>query len=168
MVFTLFIHTSQGYDYSILVVSSTAYIITTLFQLNLEAIKSASIKLQQQLYNTSNGSMSNDVLEIKWPVGVPESENPETRHDIVPWQLLNLTHQFMPDHEQNTKLLSPLEAKDLMKILNHTLVYAKKQFNDLHYIRAHSIYRRFDAVRGMTYQLHLNFLTNNGKEVLKR
>lgn len=168
MVFTLYIHTSQGYAYLILVFIINFIIMTTLFQLNLETIKSASIKLQQQLLNTSNGSMSNDVLEIKWPVGVPESDNPETRHDIVPWHLLNLTHQFMPDHEQNTKLLSPLEAKDLMKILNHTLVYAKKQFNDLNYIRAHSIYRRFDAVRGMTYQLHLNFLSNNGRELLKR
>lgn len=139
-----------------------------LFQLNLETIKTASMKLQHQLHNISNGSISNDILEIKWPVGVPESDNPETRHDIVAWQLLNLTHQFMPDHEQNTKLLTPLEATDLMKILNHTLVYAKKQYKDLDYIRTHSIYRRFDAVRGMTYQLHLNFLTNQGVVVLKR
>lgn len=131
-------------------------------------IKSSSIKLQQQLHNISNGFISNDILEVKWPEGVPESDNPETRHDIVAWQLLNLTHQFMPDHEQNTKPLSPLEAKDLMNILNHTLVYAKKQYNDLNYIRANSIYRRFDAVRGMTYQLHLNFMTEHGTVVLKR
>lgn len=74
----------------------------------------------------------------------------------------------MPDHEQNTKLLSALESKDLMNVLNHTLVYAKKQHRDLSFIRAHSIYRRFDAVRGMTYQLHLNFMTEHRNVVLKR
>lgn len=137
-------------------------------QLNLETIKSSSVKLQQQMHRISNGSISNDILEIKWPEGVPESDNPETRHDIVAWQLLNLTHQFMPDHEQNTKPLSTLEAKDLMNILNHTLVYAKKQHSSLSFVRTHSIYRRFDAVRGMTYQLHLNFLTQHGHEVVKR
>lgn len=139
-----------------------------LLQLNLERIKSASITLQQQLHNISNGSISNDILEVKWPEGVPESDSPETRHDIVAWQLLNLTHQFMPDHEQNTRPLSPLEAKDIMNILNHTLVYAKKQHNDLDFVRPHSIYRRFDAVRGMTYQLHLNFMTKQEIVVLKR
>ncbi len=139
-----------------------------LLQLNLETLKASSIKLQQQIHNISNGTISNDILEVKWPVGVPDSNNPETRHDIVPWQLLNLTHQFMPDHEQNTKRLSPLEAKDLMNVLNHTLVYAKKQHNDLNFVGTHSIYRRFDAVRGMTYQLHLNFMTEHGTMVLKR
>lgn len=74
----------------------------------------------------------------------------------------------MPDHEHNTKPLSPLDAKDLMNVLNHTLVFAKKQHNDLNFIRTHSIYRRFDAVRGMTYQMHLNFMTKQGKTVLKR
>lgn len=134
----------------------------------METIKSSSIKLQQELHNISNGSLSNDILEVKWPEGVPESDNPETRHDIVAWQLMNLTHQFMPDHEQNTKPLSPLEAKDVMNILNHTLVFAKKQHNDLSFIRTHSIYRRFDAVRGMNYQLHLNFMNSRGIVVLKR
>lgn len=74
----------------------------------------------------------------------------------------------MPDHEQNTKPLSPLEAKDVMNILNHTLVFAKKQHGDLNFIRTHSIYRRFDAVRGMNYQLHLNFMGSRGAVVLKR
>lgn len=74
----------------------------------------------------------------------------------------------MPDHEHNTKPLSALEAKDLMNVLNHTLLYAKKEHNDLNYVRTHSIYRRFDAVRGMTYQLHLNFMNEHGMTVLKR
>lgn len=120
------------------------------------------------MHSISNGSISNDILEIKWPEGVPESDNPETRHDIVAWQLLNLTHQFMPDHEQNTKPLSAVEAKDLMNVLNHTLVVAKKNHRDLNFSGTHSIYRRFDAVRGMTYQLHLNFFTQEGDTVLKR
>ncbi|KAJ6638640.1 Chondroitin sulfate synthase 2, partial [Pseudolycoriella hygida] len=136
-------------------------------RLNLEAIKSSSMKLKHQIHNISNGSISNGILEVKWPEGVPESENPETRHDIVPWQFLNLTHQFMPDHEQITKMHSLLEANDLKNILNHTIVYAKKLHNDLHFLRTHSMYRRFDAVRGMTYQLHLNFKSSQGDVVLK-
>lgn len=199
-------------------------------------IKSSSAKLRQQLHSISNGSISNDILEVKWPEGVPESvwffgaqfffsriffiqflvitswwlinnrqlrnskttllcnkraatysineritchhltfnkflhqNKPETRHDIVIWQLMNLTHQFMPDHEHNTKPLSELEIKDLTNVLNHTMLFAKKRYSDLQFVRTHSIYRRFDAVRGMTYRMHLNFMTEHGRTtVLKR
>lgn len=82
-------------------------------QLHLENIKSQSIELEKNVYKIANGTISNDILEIKWPLGVPESASPETRHDILPWIFLNLTHQFMPDHEHNTKMLSANDADDL-------------------------------------------------------
>lgn len=84
-----------------------------LFQLHLENIKSQNIELEKNAYKISNGTISNDILEIKWPLGVPESASPETRHDILPWIYLNLTHQFVPDHEHNTKSLSVNDADDL-------------------------------------------------------
>lgn len=79
----------------------------------MEEIKSRSIRLERNAYNISNGTISNDILEIKWPLGVPNSRTPETRHDILPWTMFNLTHQFMPDHELNSIALSKNDAEDL-------------------------------------------------------
>lgn len=63
----------------------------------------------------------------------------------------------MPDHELNTRPLSLSDAADLQKVLNRTVLYAMKG-QQLIFVDMHSAYRRFDPVRGMDYQLHLNFV----------
>lgn len=81
-------------------------------QLHLEAIKSQQFELEENAKSISNGTISNDILEMRWPLGVPESRRPEIRHDIITWTFLNETHQLMPDHEQNSKPLSKVDAED--------------------------------------------------------
>lgn len=76
-------------------------------------LKSQQIELENNAKTISNGTISNNILEIRWPLGVPESKRPEIRHDIIPWTFLNETHQFMPDYELNTKLLSRIDAEDM-------------------------------------------------------
>lgn len=51
----------------------------------------------------------------------------------------------------------------LQKVLNRTVVFAMKgAANRLTFVDMHSAYRRFDPVRGMDYQLHLNFIDAQG------
>lgn len=63
-----------------------------------------------------NGTIPNDILEIRWPLGVPQSETPETRYDIISWVYLNLTHSFMWDSENNVKELPKIEQEDIQVI----------------------------------------------------
>lgn len=60
---------------------------------------------------------------------------------------------------------------DLQRVIERTLVEAKKKYPHLKYKRLHSAYRKFDPVRGMDYQLHFTFEDNresSGKSIIKR
>lgn len=105
----------------------------------------------------SNGSIKNDILEVRWPVGVPPESVPETRFDVSVWTAMNMTHSFNYDPETNVRLLSKVDAQDIEKILNRTLILAGTKHPNLKFVDVHSIYRRFDPVRGMDYKLMLNF-----------
>lgn len=83
-------------------------------QLHLEANKARSVRLTALAANISNGTLSNEVLELRWPLGVPEAVRPETRHDLQPWQTLNATHLLMPDHERNVGALATVDGVDLL------------------------------------------------------
>lgn len=104
-----------------------------------------------------NGTIRNDILEVRWPVGVPPESVPETRFDVSVWTAMNRTHSFNYDPETNVKPLSKVDALDLEKILNRTLILAESKHPHLRFHDIHSIYRRFDPVRGMDYKLLLNF-----------
>lgn len=89
-----------------------AYLWLYQFQLYLESNKAQSIKLDENARRISGSTISNDILEIRWPLGVPPPSYPETRHDIIIWTHLNETHQFMPDSESNIKQLSEVDRED--------------------------------------------------------
>lgn len=72
------------------------------------------------------------------------------------WHLINRTHIFLPNGENNVETLSTIESLDLDKVLEITVQYAKTKFPTMINTGIHSIYRRFDATRGMDYQIHLN------------
>lgn len=111
--------------------------------------------MEQKSYRIANGTISNNILEIRWPLGVPLASAPETRHDILMWHLLNHTHIFLPNGDNNVEPLSSIELMDLEKVLEITKQYAKTKYPTMLNVGIHSIYRRFDATRGMDYQIHL-------------
>lgn len=62
---------------------------------------------------TTKHHISNDILQVRWPIGVPMQSKPETRHDLLLWSLMNETHQITPDSENNVKLLSRIDQEDI-------------------------------------------------------
>lgn len=82
-------------------------------QLNLEAIYAESKQLDKKVRAISNGTIPNDILEIRWPLGVPPESAPETRHDLLAWSLMNETHHIMPNFDDNVKELSKVDQEDI-------------------------------------------------------
>ncbi|TDG41640.1 hypothetical protein AWZ03_011938 [Drosophila navojoa] len=136
---------------------------------HLDMVRQRGYALEQKSYRIANGSISNKILEIRWPLGVPPPSAPETRHDMLTWQLLNETHSMLPNANSDHAVapLSRIEALDFAKVLEITLQYAAQKYPKLRYESLHSAYRKFDATRGMDYQLHLN-LYEGGSDVAKR
>lgn len=97
------IHVEKSYDFCFLQYG----------QLHLESRKAESVRLTQKTIHISNGTLSNAVLEVRWPLGVPPAVRPDTRHDLQSWQVLNETHFVMPDHEHNVAALPAVDAVDL-------------------------------------------------------
>lgn len=60
-----------------------------------------------------NGTISNDILQVRWPLGVPAPSMPESRYDLLTWSLMNETHQIMPNSEDNVKQLSKMDQEDI-------------------------------------------------------
>lgn len=81
--------------------------------MNLEAVYAESKKLDETVHQFLNGSISNDILEIRWPLGVPAQSLPDTRHDLLVWSLLNETHQIMASSEENVVELSKIDQEDI-------------------------------------------------------
>lgn len=85
-----------------------------ILQLNLEAIHWQSHRLENSVKQIlMNGSISNDILQLRWPLGVPPPSQPETRHDLQTWSLMNQTHQIMANSEQNIRLMSETDQEDI-------------------------------------------------------
>ncbi|XP_030381520.1 chondroitin sulfate synthase 2 isoform X2 [Scaptodrosophila lebanonensis] len=124
---------------------------------HLEMVQQRGYALEHKSYRIANGSISNNILEIRWPLGVPPASAPETRHDILTWQLINGTHSFLPNAEHVVAPLSRIDALDFEKVLEIALQYAAQKHPKLQYHSLHTAYRKFDSTRGMDYQLHLNF-----------
>jgi len=141
------------------------YINPFALQHHLEKVQERGYALEQKSYRIANGSISNKILEIRWPLGVPPPSAPETRHDILTWQLLNGTHSFLPhgNAEHAVAPLSKIEALDFAKVLEIALQYAALKHPRLSYHSLHSAYRKFDATRGMDYQLHLSLQEGSGR-----
>lgn len=136
-------------------------------KLHLEAVKEKITRLEEEAQNIGNGKISNNVLEVKWPLGVPNSMKPHHRYDILLWTSMNLTHSFMGADGTNVKPLNNIDATDIRKVLDGILLDAKKKYPELTYFDLESAYRRFDHVRGMEYKLHINFKDENGDTVTK-
>lgn len=115
-----------------------------------------SFDLERKSYQIANGSISNNILEIRWPLGVPLGSAPETRHDIITWHLINSTHIFLPNAENIVEPLSHIDKLDFDKVLEIAIAYGKRKYPHLQYVNLHTVYRKFDATRGMDYQFHLN------------
>lgn len=144
------------------------YMLHTYFsRLHLEDIQKKTLQLELESQNISNGTISNDILEVKWPLGVPVSAPPQSRHDILQWINLNLTHSFMSEPDSNVKELTKIEAEDIKKILDRILIDSSKKYPTLTFKELKTAYKKFDPVRGMDYKIHLNFLDENGNELLK-
>lgn len=144
------------------------YILHAYFsRLHLEAVKTQINNLEQEAQTIGNGTISNNVLEVKWPLGVPNSVKPQFRHDMIVWTNLNLTHSFMGDDGSNVKLLSKVDAQDIQKILDGILAETGKKYPELTFVSLQSAYRKFDPVRGMDYRIHLNFRATDGVKILK-
>ncbi|XP_054728501.1 chondroitin sulfate synthase 2 [Anastrepha obliqua] len=123
---------------------------------HLELVQQRSFDLERKSYRIANGSISNNILEIRWPLGVPLGSAPETRHDIITWHLINHTHIFLPNAENVVEPLSHNEKLDFDRVLEIAIAYAKRKHPHLQFVNLHTVYRKFDATRGMDYQLHLN------------
>lgn len=138
-------------------------------KLHLEKIKRQIMKLDQEAKRIGNGSISNNILEVRWPLGVPVSNKPQFRHDIILWTHINLTHSFMGEDGTNIKPLSKLDAKDIQKVLDGILNEVSKKYPQLVFREIQSAYRRFDHVRGMEYRIHLTLIdpTNSNELILK-
>uniref|UniRef100_A0A1S4KFX2 Hexosyltransferase n=1 Tax=Culex quinquefasciatus TaxID=7176 RepID=A0A1S4KFX2_CULQU len=137
-------------------------------RVHLEQINAAKEQIHLEASAISNGTLSNDILEVRWPLGVPKPNPSESRHDIIPWTHLNLTHSFMYTSEINVRPLSSVDAEDMQNILNKTILEAHRTNPQLEYRGLHSAYRKFDAVRGMDYRMHLSFYDRGRREhVLK-
>lgn len=132
-------------------------------QLHLEETNRQLIELEKKSQTVSNGTIKNDILEVRWPIGVPPESVPETRFDVSVWTAMNLTHSYNYDPETNVRRLSKVDAVDLEKILNRTLILAQAKYPNLRFQDVHSIYRRFDPVRGMDYKLMLNFVDTKNR-----
>lgn len=133
-------------------------------RVHLEEINLTKQRIQQEASTISNGTLSNDILEVRWPLGVPKPNPAESRHDIIPWTHLNLTHSFMYSSEVNVRPLSTVDAEDMRNILNKTILEAHRNNAALEYRGLHSAYRKFDAVRGMDYRMHLSFYDRARRE----
>ncbi|XP_063707843.1 chondroitin sulfate glucuronyltransferase [Culicoides brevitarsis] len=135
------------------------YLLHTYFtRVNLENLREKMSRNLEEYENVKLGHLPDSLLEKHWPIGVPESKPAETRHDLISWDFLNETHIFMWNAETNVKELPLPDKQDIDKILNRTVSYALKKYPELIYDNVHSIYRKFDPVRGMDYILHLNFV----------
>ncbi|XP_034659870.1 chondroitin sulfate glucuronyltransferase [Drosophila subobscura] len=132
---------------------------------HLEMVQERGYALEQKSYRIANGSISNKILEIRWPLGVPPPSAPETRHDILIWQMLNETHSYLPNGnvEHAVAPLTRIEALDFAKVLEIAQQYAALKHPGLSYHSLHTAYRKFDATRGMDYQLHLNLQEGSGR-----
>lgn len=125
----------------------------------MEDIQRRTEALEERTYHVTNGTISNDILEIRWPLGVPAPSIPETRHDILIWHMLNRTHIFLPSDDYNVQPLSLIESQDLERVLEITQRYASQRLpSHLEFHSIHTIYRRFDPVRGLDYGIHFNYL----------
>lgn len=124
--------------------------------------------LLEEAMQISNGTLSNDILEVRWPLGVPKSNPPESRHDVVPWITLNTTHSFMWNSEVNVQRLSVVDEEDMRNVLNKTIVEATRNNPDAEFRGIHTAYKRFDAVRGMDYRLLLNFFDRRLKKMVQK
>lgn len=136
-------------------------------RLHLEAVQTKIKSLEQEAKTIENGTISNNILEIKWPLGVPNSVKPQYRHDMIVWTNLNLTHSFMGEDGVNAKQLSKIDAQDIQKILDGILAETAKKYPGLIFDGLQSAYKKFDPVRGMDYRIHLNFRDVNGRNVIK-
>lgn len=136
-------------------------------RLNLESVKLKIKNLEQQTRNIGNGTISNSVLEVKWPLGVPNSVKPQSRMDMIVWMNLNLTHSFFGEDGLNVKPLNKVDSQDIKKILDGILSETAKKYPELSFLQVHSAYRKFDPVRGMEYRIHLNFLDSTRRSILK-
>lgn len=101
--------------------------------------------------------MPDALLEKRWPVGVSESKPAESRHDIITWQHTNETHIFMWNTEENVKELPAQDKQDLKNVIQRVISSVSSNSADLVYAGAHSIYKKYDPVRGTDYILHLTF-----------
>lgn len=137
-------------------------------KLHLEEVKREIIKLEREARGIGNGSISNNILEVRWPLGVPISMKPQYRHDIILWTHLNLTHSFMSEDGGNVKRLSNIDAADIRKILDSILADVSKKYPQLIYRDLQTAYRRFDHVRGMEYRFHLTFIDPSNNSIIKK
>uniref|UniRef100_A0A182SW67 Hexosyltransferase n=1 Tax=Anopheles maculatus TaxID=74869 RepID=A0A182SW67_9DIPT len=124
--------------------------------------------LLEDAMQISNGTLTNDILEVRWPLGVPKSNPPESRHDVVPWIALNTTHSFMWNSEVNIQRLSAVDEEDMRNVLNKTILEATRNNPDAEFRGIHTAYKRFDAVRGMDYRLLLNFYDRRLKKMVQK
>lgn len=135
---------------------------------HLNDLREKNRKLEHDTYKIANGSISNNILEIRWPLGVPEQGVAETRYDINVWQHLNKTHMFIPNAESAVEPLSRIDSMDFQKVLEVAISYARSKYPKIYYESIHTAYRRFDPTRGMDYHLHLNFRAKSQDTILKR
>lgn len=135
---------------------------------HLNDLRENNKKLEHDTYRIANGSISNNILEIRWPLGVPDPGTAETRHDLNVWQFMNTTHMFLPNADSAVEPLSRIDALDFQKILEVAISYARSKYPNIYYENIHTAYRRFDPTRGMDYHLHIRFQTWKKESIMKR
>lgn len=145
------------------------YRLHILFSKNhLNDLREKNRKLEKETYKIANGSISNNILEIRWPLGVPDAGTAETRHDLNVWQFMNSTHMFLPNADNAIEPLSRIDYVDFQKMLEVAISFARSKYPNMFFEKVHTAYRRFDPTRGMDYHLHLSFLTKTHQSITKR
>lgn len=92
----------------------------------MEEIHAESHRLEESVSRIKNGTISNDILQVRWPLGVPPPSLPETRYDLQAWSLVNESHQIMPNSEENTRLMSKIDQEDMKVRFIHAFLLAEK------------------------------------------
>ncbi|XP_052861814.1 chondroitin sulfate synthase 2 [Anopheles cruzii] len=145
------------------------YLLHTYFsRIHLESNNAMKRDLQKEAMHISGGALVNDILEVRWPLGVPKTNPPDSRHDVIPWTALNLTHSFMWNSEVNVRRLSAIDEEDIRNVLNKTIMEATRNDPSIEYRGISSAYKRFDAVRGMDYRIMLTFYDRKQKRLVSR
>ena len=86
-----------------------------------------------------------------WPPGVFGYQRPHTRYEVTKWSYWNASHAFMPNDIQVIRRLNEAELGELRELRKICSRWTKDGSSEHSSGSITSVYRKFDAVRGLEY-----------------